>query len=220
MFFKKWLDRDKPPATRVLNTVMDLQFGDLVSVKPRSSLPLALQGETLEVTAVCAYEYQDGWVTELGVKSSSNHHYGLTLQQDNGEITLEFSVLLSRAQVLALFGEEAFADLWEEGFAQLQVKPQAAQQDTALSGWLSDHYYQTENMATAYYHKRDLRQSPPSQYQDDDALELRYHECEGRDDHYGLTVEIWADGDTQVYLVYACAVDVISELWPHTAALE
>jgi hypothetical protein len=60
-----------------------------------------------------------------------------------------------------------------------------------------------------------MQDSSASAYQDDDGEPLRYHECEGDDDHYGLSVEVWSDGTTDVAATIYCPVDIIDTFHPH-----
>ena len=83
-----------------------------------------------------------------------------------------------------------------------------------LEGWLSDHYKQETKEAEAYYFDYDCRQKELSRFQDDDSQELRYHECIAQDERYALSVEVWADGETDVSLVVYTPVEVVAEFWP------
>ena len=68
--------------------------------------------------------------------------------------------------------------------------------------------------AEGYFFDRDCRGETLSQYEDDDSEELRYHECEDASGRFGLTVEVWADGDTEVSLDVNVPPDVIESMLP------
>ena len=67
-----------------------------------------------------------------------------------------------------------------------------------------------------YYYNRDCTDKPPSRRIDDDSEELRYHECEGApDNNRSLIVEVFSNGETDVFLEVSTPLDVIDELWPN-----
>ena len=102
--------------------------------------------------------------------------------------------------------------MWEAGFTTLRVNDNLDE----YSAWLSDEYRQEINEGEGYYYARDCADNPPSDHQDDDGEEFRCHECISMvDSNYSLSVEVWADGDTEVFLEVATPADVIAEMWPH-----
>ena len=128
--------------------------------------------------------------------------------RDVSELTLSRDI--PRGDVLKLFDEAAFAALWEDGFADLEVVSALPKYE----GWLATRYSQVKKWTEGYYHDRDCRGEDLSRYRDDDAEELRSHECEDATGRFGLTVEVWADGDTDVSLDVNVPPDVIESMWP------
>ena len=112
--------------------------------------------------------------------------------------------------VLQLFDEDGFTMLWEDEFAELNV----VQSLDDYAGWLAEAYSQVKKNAVGFYYDRDCRGETLSVFQDDDSEELRYHECEGSDDSFGLSVEVRGDGETDVSLEVYCGADVIDAMWP------
>lgn len=206
--FKKGKKKDQ----RSLTGPEDLQTGDIIVLKERRSLPLELQGLQLEVTHVGTYQYSDGMKKELTLRSVDDKTYFLSVNENDDGPGLCFSIKVSRKAVLAIFDEDEFGQLWEPDYVTLQVnnKPEK------YAAWLSDDYKQDVCEAEGYYYDRDCADKPPSDLQDDDGEEFRYHECTSmQDDNYSLSVEVWADGDTEVFLEVTTPVDVIAEMWPH-----
>ena len=115
-----------------------------------------------------------------------------------------------RKDVLRLFDEAAFGALWDDDFAHLEI----AEQIDAYAGWFGAGYVQTKRWAEGYFYDRDCRGEDLSVYQDDDGEELRYHACEDSTGRFGLCVEVWSDGDTDVSLDVDCPQDVIESMWP------
>lgn len=211
MVFKKLFGAsDNKP--RVLEQVSDLQEGDIISLKHRSELPEPLQGMDLEVTAVATYQYESGNSTEFTLKTAENDVYYLSMDEEDGEQSLCFAKKIKRSQVLALFDEEVFSLLWDDQqFPELVTQPV-----DALAAWTSESYHQSIKNAQAYFYDRDCRGQTLSRHlSDDGAQELQYHECEGDDDHFGLVVEVWSDGSTDVYLQVFTQTDVIEQFHPH-----
>ena len=209
--FKKLFGFGNKQAPRQLTSVSQLEQRDIITFKHRQILPENLQGGSFEVTKVASYQYDDGSVKELTLRDEHNVSYFLALEDNDGDPRLAMSRKLSRDQVLSVFNEDDFGDLWQPGFSQLvcQTIPDE------LAAWLNDSYQQTVNEGEAYYYERDLQLASASAYQDDDSEPLRYHECEGADARYGLNVEVWSDGSTDVAVTIYCPIDIIEAFHPH-----
>ncbi len=209
--FKKLFGMGDKTAPRELVSVDQLEKRDIITFKHRQILPPEIQGHTFEVTGVGSYQYDDGTVKELTLSNEDQQNYFITLDKNDGEPYIAISRKIPRAQVLTLFDENDFAQLWEEGYCHLttQTVPEG------LEAWVTDSYQQEINQGEAYYYDRDMLKTKPSAYADDDGEPLRYHDCEGSDDSYGLSVEVWTDGTTDVAVVVYCPVDVIEEFHPH-----
>lgn len=206
--FSKADDND----ARTLESPADLAAGDLVAFKHRLALPGDVQGQTFEVSSVGAYEFEDGLYPQLTLDGAESGRIFLSFKAgDVSELCL--SRELPRRDVLKLFDEGAFSALWDDDFADLEVVSRL----DAYDGWLADAYSQTKKWAEGYYHSRDRRGETLSQYADDDSEELRYHECEDASGRFGMTVEVWGDGETEVTLDVNVAPDVVDALFPGTS---
>ncbi|MEE8057691.1 MAG: hypothetical protein V3T17_07650 [Pseudomonadales bacterium] len=206
--FKKFFS-GKKDRQRQLETPDQLEVGDIVSLKYRESLPVELQEKQFEVSKIGTYEYSSGTSKEIVLKDENNQVFFMSLEDNDGDISLCFAKKISRQQVYALFDEQAFSQLWAANWVELDVQ----EQPESLKGWLTDSYVQTIKDQVAYYYPRDCQQENLSEASDGE--ELRFHECEGNDDHYGLNIEIGDDGSTDVFLQVFCPTDVIAEMWPH-----
>ena len=189
----------------------DLRAGDLVSFKHRRVLPEEVQGRTFEVASVATYQYESGIEVQLTLVGDDRAKLYLGLDPKDSQPELCLGRDVPRRDVLKLFDEDAFASLWnEDEFAELNVE----QPLDNYAGWLADGYSQVKKDAVGFYYDRDCRGETLSMRQDDDSEELRYHECEGSDDSFGLSVEVWGDGETDVSLEIYCGADVIEAMWP------
>ncbi|MBL4622974.1 MAG: hypothetical protein JKY89_11290 [Immundisolibacteraceae bacterium] len=209
--FKKLFSRNKS-APRQLEQVDQLQVGDMVLFKYRESLPPELREKQLEVTELGTYEYSSGRSKELVLKDEENNTFYLSLENDDGEVSLCLAKKISRGQVSELFDEQQFGELWGEQWADLAVQIDQQQLPEALSGWLTGSYRQSVKDQQVFYYERDVLSADLSD--PDDGEELRIHECEGDDDSFGLNIEISDDGSTAVFLQVYCPTDVIAQLDP------
>lgn len=196
-------------AARTLDSPGGLAAGDLVTFKHRLALPGDVQGQTFEVAAVGTYEYEDGIYPQLTLEGTEAGRLYLSFKADDAS-ELCLSRPVPRRDVLKLFGEEAFSRLWDDDFADLDV----AERLDAYDGWLADGYAQVKKWAEGYFYDRDCRGEKLSQHVDDDSEELRYHECEDASGRFGITVEVWSDGDTDVTLDVNVAADVVESMLP------
>ena len=202
--------RDKGEGRR-LEKPADLLAGDLVSFKHRLALPQDVQGRTFEIASVGTYQYESGIEVQFTLVGEEGTKVYLGLDPKESQPELCLSRDIKRKDVLKLFDEDVFARLWdEEEFADLDVEEPLER----YAGWLADGYSQVTKDAVGFYYDRDCRGETLSMRQDDDSEELRYHECEGSNDSFGLSVEIWGDGETDVNLEVYCGADVIESMWP------
>ena len=203
--------RKDKEGERRLDRPAELRAGDLLSFKHRRALPEAVQGRTFEVAAVATYQYESGIEVQFTLIGDDRAKYHLSLNPNESQPELCLGLDVPRKDVLKLFDEDSFARLWDEDeFAELEV----AEPLDRYAGWLADGYSQVKKDAVGFFYDRDCRGETLSLRQDDDSEELRYHECEGSIDSFGLSVEVWGDGETDVSLEVYCAVDVIEAMWP------
>ncbi len=202
--------KGKDKADRQLTGPAQLRAGDLLTFKHRLALPPDVQGQTFEVTSVAAYQFEDGVYTQLTLDGAEAGRVYLGFNaRDVTELFL--SRQAPRSDVLRLFDEAAFSALWDDDFAELEVASKLPEYE----GWLADRYAQVKNFAEGWYYDRDCRGEELSRFDDDDdGEELRYHECEDATGRFGITVEIWGDGETEVALDVNCPPDVVESVWP------
>ncbi len=207
----KGLFGNNKSTTRDLSSANDLLPGDIVSFKERLILPKEIQGQQFELTDIAGYYYSDGIMPELTLRNADNQTFFLSPDDNDGDPRLLLTRKLSREQVTELFDPDEFAKLFEDDvFPCLKVQSVPAE----LEGWLNDNYQQEEKSVEAYYYERNCTTNPPDAYDDDDGEELRYHECEAANHDYVLTVEIWDDGSTDVFVGLYVTEDVVENYWP------
>lgn len=207
-FFKN----SNQPAPRSLTEPSELQVGDIIKLRERRSLPEELRGKELEVTQIGAYQYSSSVEKSCTLRSADNEVYYLSIADNDGDPLLYFSLKVPRATVLEIFNEDDFSELWGDDYVGMKVE----QKPERYTTWLTDEYHQQTKEGEAYFYNRDCSDLPPSEFEDDDSDELRYHECDGApDERFSCSVEVWGDGSTDVFLQVANPTDVIEEFWPH-----
>ncbi|MBL4781992.1 MAG: hypothetical protein JKX92_07090 [Porticoccaceae bacterium] len=209
---KKLFSRKKPTSERQLHCPSQLLVGDMISLKYRDSLPQELREQSLEVIKVGTYEFASGTSKEVVLKDAHNQLYFMGIDNEDGKISLCFARKIPRQQLFTFIEEDSFAQLWSQDWPELIVENPPKE----LTDWLSPRYQQSIKEQEAYYYDRDCQGQDLSAAEDGE--ELRIHECEGSDDHYGIGVEISGDGSTEIFLQVYCVVDVIEQMWPRNTA--
>lgn len=210
-----FFNRKKNTETRTLSKPDELQVGDLVTLKERSSLPAELQGSDLEVISVGTYQYDDGLEKEVTLRSTENKTYYLLVDDNDGDPLLCFSIKIERAMIESLFDLEQFSILFDDDYAQIKT-----QDITVLpEGWTKEGVYiQTEKDVEGYFYQDDLivKKITASSMQNDKCEEFRGFICElNKDENYSLSIEVWSSGETDVFLGVSVPTDVILEMWPN-----
>ena len=210
--FNIFKGKGKGNSQRTLDSPAELQAGDIIVLKERRSLPPELQGQQLEVSAVGTYQYSSSVDKEFTLRTMDSKTYYMSVDDNDGDPILCFTLKIPRQSVLDIFDGDEFSLLWEADFPSLTVKSRPEE----YSNWLTESYQQIIKNEEGYFYNRDCVEKSPSTRLDDDGEELRYHECEGvPDDNFGLSVEVWGDGETDVFLEIYTPIDVVDELWPH-----
>ena len=198
---------------RQLEDVRDLAAGDLLTFKQRLALPEPIQGQTFEVSDVATYQYEDGVYMSLTLVGEQRNKVTLGFDPDDAHGEIDLGIVVPRNDVLTLFDEDAFARLWD---ATPGIELEVIAKPDAYEPWCANRYTQVISDGVGFYFDRDCRGETLSTRHDDDSEELRYHECEGDDDRFTLSVEIWGDGETEVSLEVSCPPDVVETMWPGT----
>ena len=198
-------------GARELENAGDLAAGDLLTFKHRLLLPPALQGQTFEVASVAPISSMTGCIRSSrwwASNATRSTWVSIPAMQPPASTCPSH---VPRNDVVTMFDEDNFAQLWDDdGPTSLTV----VEAMPKYEGWLCDSYNQVVNNGVGYYFDRDCRGESLSTRQDDDSEEFRYHECEGEDDQFTLSVEVWGDGETDVSLEVSCPGDVIETMWP------
>ena len=200
VFFKK----DKP--TRTLESVFDLKQGDIITLKPKRYLPEALAGNDFTVEKVTTYQYEHGNVKELIIKAADGRVYYLAIDANDGDTELCISKRLPRTDVLKIFNGDDIAEIFEGDGVELQP----LEEPEKYSGWVAERYMQSSQGETGFFYDKDCE---PDEFTPG-GEEFRLYEFEAIPDSHSMSIEVYGDGTTEVYLEVCGGSNMIDQMWP------
>ena len=207
--FKSIFSKEKPQ--RAVKSVQDLRVNDVIVMSDSFGLPSQLRDQQFQVTAINTYEFENKNQLEWVLTGGSDIQLFLSLEQD--DVTeLKFSLKIEHEDVESLFDLDDFSTLFDEpGQAQL-----TKQQDTQHSdGWSSDHYQQHVFAQVGYFHRKDHRSQSLSQFEGKDSGEqFELYVLYDDEQSFGIDVEVWQDGDTDIFLTLFRPLTDIVDMYP------
>lgn len=209
-FFKKIFKSEKEEQ-RKLTQVNQLKINDIIVLNDSFGLPETLRAQEFQVTAVNCYEYEHKTETEWVLQGTNNIELFLTLDVDD-KTYLKFSLKIEHHDVETLFNLDDFATIFDEpGSAFLE-----RQKDTNhTSYWSSEQYQQQTYAQVGYFHRKDNRVESLSSYEGKDAGEqFELYALFDKEDTRGIDIEVWQDGDTDVFLTLFRPTTDIIDMYP------
>ena len=209
-FFKKIFNKEAQ-TQRKLTHVNQLLVGDIIVLTDSFALPKVLQGQQFQVTAVNSYEYEHITQTEWALQGTDELALFLSLEVD--DITeLKFSLKVEHDDVEVLFDLDNFSQIFDEpGQAFLN----RLRDNDVTSTWSSEQYQQSIFAKVGYFHRKDHRSEDLSAYEGEGSGEqLELYTLYNEDQSKGLDVEVWQDGDTDVFLTLFRPLTDIVDMYP------
>ncbi len=207
-FFKKLFSDEKP--ARQLTHASQLQVKDIIVLCDSFALPEQLRKQQLEVIEVNSYEYQHHTDTEWVLLGVSGEKLYLTLDSDDKNY-LKFSLELERSDVEEIFDLDEFGLIFEEPACELNTQNKPAD----IAQWLDDQYHRQAYGQIGYFHRKDHRSQSLSSYEGKDAGEqFEQYTLYNGDEGKGLDIEVWQDGDTDVFLTLFRPISDIKDMFP------
>jgi hypothetical protein len=204
-FLKRLFKKDE--MARQVSKANDLLVGDIIVLTDSFGLPEKLRNQQFQVTAVNSYEFEHRVDTEWVLSGNDDTELFLTLDIDD-KIYLKFSLKIQHQDVEALFDLDEFSTIFDEpGEAFLTKKD-----DSSLSnGWSSEQYQQSVYSEVGFFHRKDNRSEDLSAYEGKDSGEqFELYQLLDKDQSRGLELEVWQDGDTDMFLtLYRPTTDII-----------
>jgi len=209
-FFKRVFGKQETPQ-RSLTSVKDLKKDDIIVLTDSFALPESLRKQEFQVSAVNSYEFESYTQTEWVLTGNNDNEIYLSLDIDD-KVYLKFSLKIEHEDVESLFDLDDFAEIFDEpGQAFLERKADTAK----TSGWSSEQYKQNTFAVVGYFHRKDHRSETLSAYEGKDSGEqFEQYVLHDADQDRGIDIEVWSDGDTDVFLtLYRPATDII-DMYP------
>ena len=211
MSFLSSLFKKKPAVpTRVLNEPKQLLQGDIFCFGDSFALPEAMRKQQLQVTDIITVEFQYEHYIQLTSQGANDKLIYLSFPK-NPKNLIKCSLLLSRAEVEALFDLDAFSEIFEAP-GKARLVPLTEQHN--YGDMLATEYIQQDFETSGYIHQADYRDTQPPQFTDQNhGREFQYFSLEGNKELRSIDIFIFENGDTDVYLSSFRPANDIAELW-------
>lgn len=209
-FFKKIFNKNKQEQ-RKLTHVNQLLMGDIILLTDSFALPETLRNQQLQVTAVNSYEYEQETQTEWTLQGSNDLLLFLTLDVDD-TTELKFALKIEHEDVETLFDLDSFSQIFDEP-GQAFLEKQA--DNNLTTSWTSEQYQQDVFAKVGYFHRKDHRSENLSAYEGKDSGEqFELYTLYNEDQSKGIDIEVWQDGDTDVFLTIFRPLTDIVDMYP------
>ena len=209
-FFKKIFNKNKQEQ-RKLTHVNQLLVGDIIVLTDSFALPETLRNQQLQVTAVNSYEYEQETQTEWTLQGSNDLLLFLTLDVDD-TTELKFALKIEHEDVETLFDLDSFSQIFDEpGQAFLEKQTD----NNLTTSWSSEQYQQNMFAKVGYFHRKDHRSENLSAYEGKDSGEqFELYTLYNEDQSKGIDIEVWQEGDTDVFLTIFRPLTDIVDMYP------
>ena len=208
-FFKRVFGKEQ--QQRSLTKVTDLKKDDIIVLSDSFALPQALRTQQFQVSAVNSYEFEQDTQIEWVLTGCDDNQLFLSLDQDD-KVYLKFSLKIEHHDVESLFDLDAFATIFDEP-GQAVLNRQADNEKT--SGWSSEQYRQSTFAVVGYFHRKDHRSQALSAYEGKDSgQQFEQYVLLDADEDRGIELEVWDDGDTDIFLTLYRPITDIIDMFP------
>ncbi len=208
-FFKRIFNKQEDERT--VNSAEELKIKDIIVLTDSFDLPESLRTQQFQVSAINCYEFENDTQTEWVLQGENNLELYLTIEKDD-QTYLKFALKIQHEDVESLFDLDAFATIFDEP-GQAFLDKQA---DSPLTtGWSSSQYQQRTFAKVGYFHRKDNRSESLSSYEGKEAGEqFELYSLLDQEQAHGIDVEVWQDGDTDVFItLYRPTTDII-DIYP------
>ncbi len=197
------------PPVRQLETPDDLQQGDIITFRflPQESL----SGKSFQVMGIDTLDFKQGRFTVFTIQGENRHPLYLTECINGEERYLAIRQKINRAIVDKLFSLEAFSTILDEGYGE-ELKTVTASIEQ-LEGWLAESYHKAIDCRKGYRHSGDYRNRVLPRYEDE-SQGFDYYLLMDKTEAFGVEIEVYDEGESDVYIALYLPLSVIESLWP------
>jgi hypothetical protein len=205
IFFKNIFKKEKKRPQ--IKSVLDLQKKDMIKLNDSFSLPKNLRDQTFEVQNINSYNYEGDMDLEWVLKGSDDTLIHLCLDDDDTSC-LEFAIKLSRTEIEKLFNIDEFSHIFDSNKPTI-LKTIGEIDDK--SDWTAKIYHQEGSEEEGYYYKKDHRDINADL---DRGEAFRLYTLLDSEEDFGLSIEVWNSGETDVYLTIFRPKSDIVDFYP------
>jgi len=189
----------------------DLQLGDIVKFGFAAQQGISNQSLRVEDIDTCDLGGEQHKKTLFTLQGSGARLRLAVVDQGRGGERLEIGIAVLPEDVEQIFEMDAFIDLLDPETGVHHVLERIGE-PPHFAGWVGPVYRQ-EAGHNAYYHAGDYRDRRlPASEEEGDAFS--YYLLVSDDRAFGLEVQVYDGGRTDVYLLVYLAISKIEELWP------
>ena len=209
-FVKALWSRTKADAKpRELNHPSDLMVQDMIQLSDSFALPPRLRNQTFKVIGIVTYQFEHEYSTSFSLEGINQDHIDLTVTEEGGRASAEFSLSIAQDQVEQIFNLDQFSEVFDgQGRARVECTSKLD-----LEAWLDDSYVQRAHSEAGYFYNSDCRGKGPSTYEGD-GEPFQYHSLVNQDQSKAVEIEVYEGGETEVSLTLYRPIEDIKELWP------
>lgn len=209
-FFKGLFKKSAPEKpVRSLDHASKLILGDILEFSDSFTLPNDIRKQKFEIIAIETFEFEHQHYPRFKLQGNLDGYLWLSLPGDNNN-SFHISLEINRDEVEQLFDLDEFADIFDDGFSEI-----TSQQAVSIGDWHADKYFQRDLATVAFHHREDLRETPPSKYNEDsNGRRFEYYHLHDSKEQKLVDIIVTDNGETDVYLTMQLANDAIAGFWP------
>jgi hypothetical protein len=201
---------DKSPPSHVIESPKDLKPGDMVKMEfTDQSL---VSGQTLKVSEQVFYDVSavESCKT-VSIMEGADRRVLISSSSVNPDRPLELAISILPEEVFKIFKRKKFIAIFEEpDNADHRISLKKDVELNEFQGFVGDSYFQ-ERTNEAYRSTKDCRDGALI---DSDWAGFDYKLMVSDDRHYGVRIEVFDGGRTDVYLIAYLSLTKIEEYWP------
>ncbi|VFM96362.1 MAG: hypothetical protein BECKG1743D_GA0114223_100494 [Candidatus Kentron sp. G] len=197
-------------TSRTLEHPKDLQLGDIIKFGFTGQQHLSNQSLRVEDINTCDLGGEQHKKTVFTLQGTGAEEIRLAVVDNGQGERIELGCPVFPEDVVRIFDQDAFIDLLDPETGVHHILERDSEPEP-LTGWTASVYRQ-EAGHNAYYHSGDYRSRQLPDFEQDNAFS--YYFLVSDDRQFGLEVQVYDGGRTNVYLLVYLPISRIEELWP------